>query len=68
MILEEHSLETSERKFYRATQNLNIHTTFNKPGNNLKNYKRAKKINKINTNLFKSKKISNIINPLSSRN
>lgn len=37
IILEEHSLETLDRKFYRATQNLNIHTTFNKKGKSLKN-------------------------------
>jgi hypothetical protein len=54
MILEEHSLDTSERKFYRATQNLNIHTTYNKTYNNLKDNKKAKKINKLNTNLLNS--------------
>ena len=41
MILKEHSFETSERKFYRATQNLNIHTTYYKK--DLKTNKKTKK-------------------------
>lgn len=68
MILEEHSLETSERKFYRATQNLNIHTNFNKKGSTFKNNKKTRKVKKINSNLFNSSKRNTMNNALSSRN